>query len=65
MTETIEQQIIQPIITGYDLLKLKENSISMNAVVKSKPDVYSSFRQFDKNLIDISNRMMAELGDAS
>lgn len=36
----------------------------MNVVVNDKPQVYASFRSFDSNLIDISNRMMGELGDS-
>lgn len=62
---TVNEQVITPIIEGFDTLNLKENALTMNAVVNDKPTVYASFRKFDDNLIDISNRMMRELGDSS
>ena len=63
--QTIISQVSDPIINGFDDLKLSEQALSMNAVIKDKPKVYSSFNQFEGNLIVISNKMMAALEDSS
>ena len=63
LEDLIEEQLISPILNGYDDMELKKQALTLNAVVKDKPSVYNSFNKFDENLVRISNEMMEALGD--
>ena len=61
----INNLLILPILNGFDSMNLKERALTMNAVVKDKADVYSSFQNYDDNLVEISNKLMASLEDTA
>ena len=60
-----QDSLVRPIIESYDAWGMNQTTMSMNAVVENKDEVYSSFQTYEKNLIKISNQIMDELGDPS
>lgn len=65
LAQALDQQILEPIRQGFDLLRLEEQALTMNVVIKDKASVYNSFNKYDDRLVQISNRIMEALGDSS